>query len=271
VIPSLATVERTLAADIAYTISRMQVLERLPDNPLRIAYRPIDTTAVALMSALPAFCRVIGLRAGHTPHIEPLVRWYREHGIKPTFELVPGHYHRSLGCELARHGFFQSGFHASLVAHLPLPDAVMAAATVEQVTSPSAMEDYLDAYVAGWGIAEPAQPIFKANVRPWLEQPGWSLYLARIDGKPAAAATLFVHDRVGYLADGATAPSFRGRGLQQALLRRRIADAHMRGADLVFSGAAPFSTSHRNIERARLRLQFMRALWTPAETTLSEA
>jgi len=52
----------------------------------------------------------------------------------------------------------------------------------------------------------------------WLQQPQWSLYLARIDGKPAAAATLFIHDRVGHLADAATAPSFRGRGLQQALL-----------------------------------------------------
>jgi len=33
-IPSLDLVRRSLAADIAYTISRMQVLERIPGRPL---------------------------------------------------------------------------------------------------------------------------------------------------------------------------------------------------------------------------------------------
>jgi GNAT superfamily N-acetyltransferase len=135
---------------------------------------------------------------------------------------------------------------------------------IERVTSPPAMEAYLNAYVAGWGVPEKDRDVFKANVRPWLGQPGWSLYLARADGEPAAAATLFVRDGVGYLADATTAPSFRGRGLQQRLLRRRIADAASQGVDVVFSGATPFSTSHRNMERIGMRVQFMRALWTPA-------
>jgi hypothetical protein len=75
------------------------------------------------------------------------------------------------------------------------------------------MEDYLDAYVAGWEIPDKDQLVFKANVRPWLEQPARFLYLARIDGKPAAAATVFIHERMGYLADATTAPSFRVGGV----------------------------------------------------------
>jgi hypothetical protein len=70
-----------------------------------------------------------------------------------------------------------------------------------------------------------------------------------VNGQPAAAATLYVHDRVGYLADSATDPSFRRRGLQVALVRRRMRDAGVSGADLIFSGAEPFSSSHRNMER----------------------
>ncbi|HEX6610809.1 MAG TPA: hypothetical protein VF051_08530, partial [Hyphomicrobiaceae bacterium] len=58
-------------------------------------------------------------------------------------------------------------------------------------------------------------------------------------------------------------PVLRGRGLQSALLDQRIADAAEQGVDFVFSGAAPFSTSHRNMERAGLRIAFMRSLWTP--------
>jgi hypothetical protein len=74
------------------------------------------------------------------------------------------------------------------------------------------MEHYLDAYVAGWGISAKDHAQFKANVRPWLGQEGWSLYLARRNGQSAAAATLYVKDRVGYLADATTDPAFRRHG-----------------------------------------------------------
>jgi ribosomal protein S18 acetylase RimI-like enzyme len=134
---------------------------------------------------------------------------------------------------------------------------------IERIVCADAMERYLDAYVAGWGIAEKDQPQFKSNVRPWRDQSGWSLYLAQVEGNPAAAATLYVHDRVGYLADAATAPAFRRHGLHVALLRRRICDASTAKVDFVFSGAEPMSTSHRNMERAGLRLHFIRAKWTP--------
>ena len=263
-IPSLDLVQRTLAVDISYTISRMKVLERIPGNPIDIAYRWIDEAAVALMSRLPAFSRVVGLRAGHERHIEPLVQWYREHGIKPTFEMVPGMHGSSLGRELARLGFYQSGFHASLIGE-PVPAALDdSEGCIEPVITTEGMEDYLDAYVAGWGIAEGDHAQFKSNVRPWLDQGGWTLYVARVNGRPAAAATLYMHGRVGYLADATTDPAFRRRGLQVALLRRRMGDACTAGANLVFSGAEPFSTSHRNMERAGLRLQFVRSKWTPA-------
>ena len=104
---------------------------------------------------------------------------------------------------------------------------------------------------------------FKANVRGWLGQEGWSLYLGRLGGVPAATGILYVRNKVGYCADAATIPAFRGRGLQTALLRRRIADASAAGVDFVCSGAFYLSGSHRNMERVGMRVQFTRAVWTP--------
>jgi GNAT superfamily N-acetyltransferase len=264
ILPSLQLVQRVLAVDVAYTISRMQVLERIPGNPLGIAYRRIDEGAVALMSrVLPVFARVVGLRAEHAPHIAPLVSWYREHNVKPKFEIVPGMYDDSMGRELARLGFFQSSFHAALIGAPDLAASLTCEADIERVEDASAMERYLAAYVAGWGIPAKDHVQFKANVRPWFEQPGWSLYLARARRVPAAAATLFLHEGVGYLADAATNPLFRGQGLQSALLRRRIRDASTAEVDVICSGATPFSTSHRNMERVGMRVQFVRSVWTP--------
>jgi len=263
-IPSVHILQRTLATDISYTVSRMKVLEGIPGNPIGIAYRWFDECAVALMARLPSFCRVVGLRPGHKHHIEPLARWYAEHGVKPTFELVPGQYDMNLGRELTRLGFYQSSFHASLIGRPGADGPADGRVAIERVATAEALEDYLDAYVAGWGIAEKDHAQFKGNVRPWLDQAGWSLYLARVNGRPAAAATLYVRDGIGYLADSATDPSFRRRGLHIALLQRRMRDAGVAGASLVFSGAEPFSTSHRNMERVGMRLQFTRAKWTLA-------
>ena len=262
-IPSVEILQRTLATDISYTISRMKVLEGISGNPIGVAIRWFDEGAVALMARLPSFCRIVGLRPGHEHHIAPLARWYAEHDVKPTFELVPGQYDGNLGRELARLGFYQSSFHASLIGRPGANSDVDDAAAIERVATAEALEDYLDAYVAGWGIPEKDRAQFKSNVRPWLVQAGWSLYIAQLNGQPAAAATLYVRDGVGYLADSATDPSYRRRGLQSSLLRRRMRDASLAGADLVFSGAEPFSTSHRNMERAGMRLLFVRAIWSP--------
>jgi len=263
-IPSLRLMRRTLECEIAYTLSRMAVLERIPGNPVGIACRHIDGGAVALMARylpVPGFNSVVGLRAGHEQHIEPLIAWYRGQGVKAQFETVPGYYDPALGRELARLGYYQSGFHTSLICE---PDLALPTAggdgIVERVESAAALEAFLDAYIAGRSIPDGAQ--FKANVRPWLREPGWQLYLGRCEGRPAAAAILYVRDKVGYCADATTDPAFRGRGLQTALLARRIADARAAGVDFVCSGAEFLSQSHRNMERVGMRVQFVRALWT---------
>jgi len=100
-------------------------------------------------------------------------------------------------------------------------------------------------------------PGFKAHVQGRLGQPGWSLYLARLDGKAAATAILYIRDKVGYCADAATDPALRGRGLQTALLHRRIADASAAGVDFI-SGGADFLSQ----ERAGTRVLIVRGLWT---------
>jgi GNAT superfamily N-acetyltransferase len=239
------------------------VLERLPGNPVGVTYRQLEGGLLAMKAQylpVPSFNTAVGLRAGHLAHIAPLVAWYRESGVKPRFELVPGLADGELARELARLGLYQSGFHTALICEpdIALPQA--GAAVVERVESAGTLEQFLDTHAAGWHIPDPAG--FKANVRGWLGQPGWSLYLARLDGTPAATGVLFVKDGVGYCADAATDPRFRGRGLQTALLARRIADARAAGVDFVCSGAEFLSQSHRNMERVGMRTLFTRAIWT---------
>ena len=260
---SIDLIHRVTQAAASYTIARMGILESIPGNPIGIAYRTEDNVVALVARHLPsaAFNSVVGLRSGQTDRIQPLVEWYRAHGVAPRFEIASGDNDPALGRELARLGFFQSGCHAALIGEPDLDIPTPADIAVEPVTSADQMEAFLAAYVAGWGIEAAANDQFKKNVRPWLGQPGWSLYLARSEGRAVAAATLFVYGQVGYFADSATDPRFRNRGLHAALLRRRARDAREAGVDFVCSGADFLSTSHRNMERAGMRLLFLRSIW----------
>jgi len=78
-------------------------------------------------------------------------------------------------------------------------------------------------------------------------------YIAYWDGQPVATASLTVGLGVAAFGGGATLPEFRGRGLQTALLLRRLADAALE-ADVATMGALPGSSSHRNAERLGFRV-----------------
>lgn len=82
----------------------------------------------------------------------------------------------------------------------------------------------------------------------------WHIFLASIDGIPAGTGALFVSEGMGWCDWGATAPAFRGRGAQLALLRHRLGVADALGLERVHTctGApAPGDPQHsyRNIKR----------------------
>ncbi len=168
--PSIEMTHRVTAATTAYTISRMRILERIPGNPVGIAYRQVgDATALsALNLPSPSFNSVVGLSAGQTSEIESLVQWYRDRGQAARFEIAAGDYDPSLGRELTRLGFFQSGFHAALIGECEQHATAPIGIAVKPVRTAAAMEDFLTAYVAGWGILYQIREQFKANVRPWV-------------------------------------------------------------------------------------------------------
>jgi ribosomal protein S18 acetylase RimI-like enzyme len=268
VLPSTDLIDRTLGIENSYTISRMQVLESLPGNPVGIAFRHVGGTAIGMMAKHfpnPNFNKIVGLRGGEEGEIAPLVAWCREHGVTPRFEILPREGDAGLTRELARLGFFASSFHTSLVRDTSPIAKAARSGDVEQVTTPEILEQFLEAYCAGWGV--PDSEGFKRNVRPWLGRKGWSLFLAREDGRPAATAILYIEDKTAYLADASCDPAFRRRGLQLALLERRINAAIAAGVDFICSGAAFQSGSHRNMERAGMRIQFVRSIWTEREVT----
>jgi hypothetical protein len=65
---------------------------------------------------------------------------------------------------------------------------------------------------------------------------------------------------VAQLCGAATLPAFRRRGVQTALLRRRLADARRASCDVAVMTTQPGSKSHENGHRRGFALLYARAV-----------
>ena len=87
------------------------------------------------------------------------------------------------------------------------------------------------------------------------------LFLAELDGKPGAAATLCLHQGVALFGGSATIPELRRCGLQTALLDERLRYAFDNGCDLAMIVTEPGGKSQRNAERNRFQIAYTRTKW----------
>ncbi|MBK9034149.1 MAG: GNAT family N-acetyltransferase [Myxococcales bacterium] len=194
-------------------------------------------------------------------------RWHAD-GEPVRFELAtlaPPALHQAL---LGR-GYLLEGFEHVLVRRVRAADAVPALAagvTVEPVTDATAA-DWLRVSIDGFGhpdhvspLDPPIDPAVLERIFADLGTAAVPRYLARVDGAPAGIASARFADGLVQLCGAATAPRFRRRGVQRALLTTRLADAVAAGCDLAVVTTAPASQSQANVMRIGFALAYARAV-----------
>lgn len=97
---------------------------------------------------------------------------------------------------------------------------------------------------------------------------GWHIYMSFDGDEPAGTGGLFVRDGIGSCDFGATAPAFRRRGSQSALLRRRIVDAIDMGCRMIVTETGEEvegdpQHSYKNILRMGFEEGFVRENYAP--------
>jgi GNAT superfamily N-acetyltransferase len=97
--------------------------------------------------------------------------------------------------------------------------------------------------------------------------PGWRCFIALVDDVPAASGVLYADGTSAWLGVAFTKEAFRGRGLQSALIAKRIEAARALGVTLLTSETGELVSDHpgssyRNLRRAGFREAFLRANWT---------
>lgn len=93
-----------------------------------------------------------------------------------------------------------------------------------------------------------------------MEKAGVTSYLAFRDGAVAGGGSMRMSQGVAQLTGAATAPAHRRRGVQTALLAKRLADAARAGCDVAVVTTQPGSKSQQNVQRRGFHLLYTRAI-----------
>ncbi|MFC4600753.1 GNAT family N-acetyltransferase [Cohnella hongkongensis] len=261
--------ERTEAiesSEIGYMLDRMEAIRDRPGNPEGVEIARFGEAVCFYSKTMPwpGFNTVKGLRSGDADLLAAIGDFYRARGRKPQFELVPGLADPELMKRLSGLGFYQSGFHTSM-ALTPSEAAPGPAKPSDKLDIRLLREDEFELYATihcrGTGLPDDGIAPVAANNRVLYGRPGWTFYLALWEGRPAGVGVAYASRGTASLTFAATLPDYRCRGVQTALLRRRVAAAREEGCALVVGQCAFLSQSHRNMERIGMRIGYVRASW----------
>jgi GNAT superfamily N-acetyltransferase len=253
--------DRVERAELDYLTVRVGALAAVPGNPDGARVRVEGAARAFLVASVPnpVFNHVLGMTARDAGALPELAAWYGEHRLPLRVDVTPAQADLGLFDAMAGLGMRQTGFYGGLYGE-PADGGAVAGVVVEEAEA----AEFARVYVRGFGFPEARWTTMARSVRVLAERPDCRFYRARTGAATDGVGLLFVAAGTGYLATAATLPERRGRGVQTALIRHRMAVAAAEGADLVVGQTAVGSGSQRTMERCGLRVAYTKSVWTQA-------
>lgn len=247
--------------EMAETLSPMQVEALRRYWPNASSELIAGGTAAFAGSTYPAN-HIVGLGlygSVSTADLDRVEEFYRSRGVPCEIVVCPLA-DRSLLELLGDRGYHITEFNSVLIRRLEDCIAVEAAEgiRVERVTPDT--EDIWNKVVTT-GFAE-FGPLPENLMTPFATLPGSLNFLAKVDSVPAGGGMgqVMPEARIGAFFGTATLPEFRGRGVQTALINRRLWGAARAGCEYAVVSTMPGSGSQRNMERRGFRVAYTKVV-----------
>ena len=164
---------------------------------------------------------------------------YQRRGLRFRWNLSPGHAPDDLGERLAARGFTPSWGRAmarSTVAAPPPADVEIVRVDADSIAQFSSV------MASGWDLDPAAVAAIDRVALLGADAPQGGVgprlgFLARVDGVPAAVASMMLFRRSAFLQAAVVLPAYRRRGLYRALVAARLQHARTAGRTLATSHA----------------------------------
>jgi ribosomal protein S18 acetylase RimI-like enzyme len=233
--------------------------------------RPVAGGVASFAEPDSPFNKVAGLGFAGTPtvaELDAIERAFAEHAAPVQIELA-NLADPAIGALLTERGYRLVSFENVLGRSLADPPEPVAAPGVEvRRSGDGELDVWIDVVVEG--VAHPDEegvPSHEAFPRDAVERAeldfvaaGIVRYIALLDGVVAGGGSYCVAEGIAQLTGAATAPAYRRRGVQSALLAARLADAAAAGCDVAVVTTQPASRSQHNVQRRGFDLLYTRAV-----------
>jgi GNAT superfamily N-acetyltransferase len=192
-------------------------------------------------------------------HLDRVEEFFRSHGVASTIVVSPLA-DVSLPALLGERGYRIVEFNSVLICRInhEEPFTVPPGIAVERVT-PDTVRPWMQAIAKGFSQEIPAaEEIFGA----FASLPGSLAFLVRIEDEVVGGCVgqIIPEARLAALSGMATLPEFRRRGVQSALIARRLHEAALAGCEYAVVCTQPGSGSQRNMERRRFRVAYTKVV-----------
>lgn len=245
-----------------YMVDRMNAIKEREGNPEGIEIKQFGN-CTAFYSRTMAWGQFNNVKGPLSKEmIDDIIEYYEQRKRNFEFQIIPGTANQEVLKLLAEKGYYQSVFHTTMYCEPQEMDIGPEDELVIRELHEDEMDLYAEIHCLGTGLSLDGKPYVAANNQVLYSRQGWKFYLGLYKDVPAAVAVMYMKDQTASLTFAATLPEFRGRGFQTRLIQRRIHEAYDNNCNLVVGQCAYCSTSHRNMERAGMRIGYTRATWT---------
>lgn len=265
---TLELVEHVENSELVYMLDRMKAIQEREHNPMGIALQRFGPAVAIASRAMPwpQFNTVKGFGRAGAAQLDEVLKWYKEQGGSPQFEIVPSRIDGDTLLALAKQGYYQSGFHASMAGNIAEQAGMRSeegqTGLVVRRLGEHEVDLYAELHALGSGLPISGKNHIADNNRMLFNREGWQFYAAEIDHIAVGVGVMHIHEHIASLTFAATLPEYRKRGVQAALIAVRLRAAAQAGCSLMVGQASYCSSSHRNMERAGMSLCYTRSTWS---------
>ncbi|MCQ4085463.1 GNAT family N-acetyltransferase [Saccharibacillus sp. JS10] len=251
-------------SEIEYFHSRISSIGEKSGNPEGVEIKKFVNATAFYIQSMPwaLFNSVKGISENEIDRLEEMIEFYQTKERKFQVEVDPINATPSLLRELSEKGLFQESFQSVLYG-LPSQQNFdfSPEITIKEIKDAAHFEDFAGIHCVASGIDLVHKHHFVNNNIGLLHRKGWRLFLAYWNEQPAAVGVMYNNEKIASFTLAATAPEFRKKGLQTALLKWRMNEAYRAGCELIVAQASSGSSSQNNMERIGLRMAWTRAIW----------
>lgn len=171
----------------------------------------------------------------------------------------------SLAEELARRGyqlerFFQVWVRPPLPP-LPPPDAGEAEEVAVRIATTAEAREWVEVFSRSFYGAPTSSEAQRVSLGSMVAAEGTVAWMALRAGIPCGVALASAAEGVAWLSGAGVLPDARGRRVQAALVRARLAWAASRGCDVAASATEPGTPSQGTLERCGFRVAYPKAVF----------